>query len=287
MARMSWPLCFSPLTESAALPASSAERAGCQQHPRLLLRRGVGLGAIGLGHHVDQARHLGLGDAGLGGERDQRRAVAHAGAVVAPRHAVVLAGDALERGLERLLGAGLVAEHGERGTELGLRQRGREAVELGVDVVAQLADRRAAVAGEHVEGIGAPLAARLEVLRVADEVLQPVERLVEGLLAHDVAGLLGPRQEVGDVAGEPHVAVRRTPDAEGARAVLHLEHAGDRAVDALAQGHVGGEPHALGHVVDVEQRQGAARRLLGAAVGVAVERRRGCPARRARRWARP
>ena len=95
---------------------------------------------------------------------------------------------------------------------------------------------------------------------------------LKGVLAHDVAGLLGPRQEVGDVAGQPHVAVGRTPDAEGAGAILHLEHARDGAVDALAQQRVGGEAHALGHVVDVEQRQGAAGRLLGAAVGVAVER---------------
>ena len=167
---------------------------------------------------------------------------------------------------------GLSPSIDERGAELGLRQRCREAVELGVDVVAQLADRRAAVAGEHVERIGAPLAAVLEVLGVADVVLQPVERLVEGLLAYGVAGLLGARQEVRHVAGQPHVAVRRTPDAEGAGAVLHREHALDGAVDALAQHRVGGQPHALGHVVDVEQRQGAAGGLLGATVGVAVER---------------
>ena len=113
--------------------------------------------------------------------------------------------------LQRLLGTRLVADHGERRAELGLRQRRREAVEPGVGVVAQLADRRAAVAGEHIERIGTPLAAALEVLRVADEVRQPVERLVEGPLAHGVAGLLGPRQEVGDVAGQPHVAVATAP----------------------------------------------------------------------------
>ena len=40
-------------------------------------------------------------------------------------------------------------------------------VEASVDEVAQLADRRAAVAGQHVEGVGALLAAVLEVLRVS------------------------------------------------------------------------------------------------------------------------
>ena len=70
-------------------------------------------------------------------------------------------------------------------------------------------------------------------------------------------------------------------------AVLHLEHALDGAVDALAQLRVGGEPHALGHVVDVEQRQGAARRLLGAAIGIAVERGEDARHVERRRRARP
>ena len=107
------------------------------------------------------------------------------------------------------------------------------------------------------------------------------------LLAHRVAGFLGARQEVGDVAGQPHVAVGRAPDAEGAGGVLHLEHALDGAVDALAHLRVAGQPDALGHVVDVEQRQGAARRLLGAAVGIAVERGEDARHVQARPSARP
>ena len=75
----------------------------------------------------------------------------------------------------------LVAHHRQRGAELSLGERRREAVDAGVGVVAQIADRRAAVAGEHVERVGTVLAALLEVLRVGDEVLQPVERLVEAL----------------------------------------------------------------------------------------------------------
>ncbi len=210
------------------------ERPRRQHHPRLLLRRRVGLRRVGLGHQLDHARHVGLGDAGLRRQRDEGRPIAHGGAVVAPRVAVVLAGHALEGGLQGALGTGPVAHHGERGAELGLRQRRAEVVELGVDVVAQLADRRPAVARQHVERIGPGLAAPLEVLRVADVVRQAVERLVERLLAHRVVGLLGARQEVGDVAGQPHVAVGRPPDAEGARGVLHLQHARDGAVDALA-----------------------------------------------------
>src|SRR6185295_11610785 len=119
--------------------------------------------------------------------------------------------------------------------------------EASIDVVAQLPYWRAAVAGEHVERVGATLAARLEVLRIADEVLQPVQRLAEGVLAYAVARLLCPCQEVGDIARQPHVTVRWAPDAEGAGAVLHGEDALDGAVDALAQHRVGRQSHALGH----------------------------------------
>ena len=86
-----------------------------------------------------------------------------------------------KRGREHAFRARLVAHHRERGADLGLGQRRREALEPRVGVVAQLADRRAAVAGEHVERVGAVLAALLEVLRVGDEVLQAIERLIEAL----------------------------------------------------------------------------------------------------------
>ena len=52
---------------------------------------------------------------------------------------------------------------------------------------------------------------------------------------------------------------------------LLLKHAGDGAVDALAQLGIAGDADAPGHAVDVEQRQRPAHGLLGAAVGIAVE----------------
>ncbi len=180
--------------------------------------------------------------------------------------------EAFERGGKSALGSRLVAHHGECGAELGLRQRRREAVEARVGVVAQFADRRPAVAREHVERIGAVLAALLEVLRVGDEVLQPVERLAEALRVDGEALLLGARQEVGDVAREPEIAVAGAPDAEGAGAVLHLEHVVDGLLHALLELLVRRDAELAGHRVGIEERQRAAHRLLGAAVGIAVER---------------
>jgi hypothetical protein len=40
-----------------------AQRPRREQHPGLLLRRGVGARRVSLGDHVDQPRHLRLGDA--------------------------------------------------------------------------------------------------------------------------------------------------------------------------------------------------------------------------------
>jgi hypothetical protein len=52
------------------------------------------------------------------------------------------------------LGADAVAEHGERRTDLGLRRRGLEVVDLGVGEVADIADRGDAVPRQNIEGVG-------------------------------------------------------------------------------------------------------------------------------------
>ena len=216
-----------------------------------------------------------VGDARLRSQRQQRGAVAQVGAVVAaiaelrPSAREV---EAIERRGECRLGTCLVTHHGESGADLGLGERRRETVEARVGVVAQVADRRAAVAGEHVERIGPVLAALLEVLGVGDEVLQPVERLGEGLRIDREALLLRTRQEVGDVARQPQIGGGRTPDAEGAGRVLHLEDAIDGLLHARLQLLVGRNAELGGDGVGVDERQRAAHRLLGATVGVAVER---------------
>ena len=89
--------------------------------------------------------------------------------------------DGVERGEIDAVGARLVAEHGERGGDLRLGDRRRQIVELGVGDVAQVADRRRAVARQHIERIGEIAAAVLaRVGRAGDVVAQAVERQREG-----------------------------------------------------------------------------------------------------------
>src|SRR5690606_39168071 len=114
-------------------------------------------------------------NAGFGCERDESRAIAKGGAEIRTV-GVVWIGSRGQRLAEDRLRPLAVAQHGERRGELRLGERRREAVEARVGVVAHLPDRSPAVTRQHVERIGTRLAAALEVLRIADEILQPVER---------------------------------------------------------------------------------------------------------------
>src|SRR5690606_41707657 len=58
---------------------------------------------------------------------------------------------------------------------------------------------------------------------------------LERLRLHGEALLAGARQELRDVARQPHVATTRPPSAECARGILHLEDACDRIFDPLSE----------------------------------------------------
>ena len=251
-----------------------AERARREHEPGLLLRRGVG-------HAV--ARHADL----LGGaHQDRLRRVAfrrqrHDRSGIAQRRTEVdtsvLGLDLVRQraggDLERLLGADLVAEHGKRGADLGLRRRRRELVELHVGEVAEIANRGHAVPREHVERIGQsePTVGR-DVGRRAHVIAQAVERELEALVGHGVA--VGPRtrEEVGHIGVEPGILAARRPQAEGAFIALARQHRLDRLDDALVHIGIDRELRVDRHLVDVEERQRAAHDLLRAAERIAVER---------------
>ena len=94
----------------------------------------------------------------------------------------------------------------QRRGDLRLGDRRGDVVELGVGEITQIAERRGAVARQHVERIGEIAPAVLgRVRRVADEVAQPVERELERDVGHRKALLPRARQEVGDVGVEPGV----------------------------------------------------------------------------------
>ena len=147
-------------------------------------------------------------------------------------------------------------------------------MQAGLVIVAQVAHRRTAGACQVVERIGDVFAAIVEVGGVGLSWLARLsQRHGHGQFGHLVAGCLGAQQEVGDEAVEPEVAaIEWPPEAEAAAGGLLGQQVGDRVRDGLAQLFVTGGADQLGHVVEIEQRQGAARDLLGATIGVAIER---------------
>ena len=214
------------------------------------------------------------GAATFRGQRDQRGAV--------PQHRAVVDAAVLERRLRRhrlqcrgvdALGSDLVTEHAERGGKLRLRDRGGEIVELGVDEIAQVADRRRAVARQHIERIGEIASAvAAGVFGVGDEIAQPLHRQPERNVGHREVALARPGQEVGDVGIEPDVVAAHRPQAERAVRALARQQAVDRLLDALVDALVEREMRGAGEIVDIEQRQRAAGDLLGAPERITVER---------------
>src|SRR5690348_8343668 len=81
-------------------------------------------------------------------------------------------------------------------------------------------------------------------------------------------------QEIERIDAEPVIGVvaDATPHAEMSIRLLHVEHAVDRVLDAAFDDALLAQMPQERDVVEVEQRKGAARRLLEAAEGIAVER---------------
>ena len=169
-------------------------------------------------------------------KRDERRGVAQGRAVIlaAREIGLRLRCEGSERRRIDAFGARAVADHGERGGDLRLGDRGRNAVELGVGEVAQIADRRRAVARQHIERIGEIGAAVLaRVGQIGDVVAQPVERELERAFGHREFVLARARQEIGDVGVEPDVVAARPPQAERAVATLPRQQGVDGVANAL------------------------------------------------------
>ncbi|MCY1224512.1 hypothetical protein D9M72_366730 [compost metagenome] len=247
--------------------------AGGKQHPGLFLGAGV---SLLLPFARDDLRQLGndrRNRAAFGGERQHRRVVTQRRAVIGARQADI---DEAGRHVRRL-GKGILRPLGvaiecQRRGDMRLGERRGEVVDQRVGVVAQVVDRRLAIAGEHVERIGDLVAAVLGIGVVADAVLQVFKRLDHRGLRHVVLLFAGAGEEIGDIGVEPEIAITRAPEAETARRRLIGKYAIDRLLHPFRHAFVVGETGLLGELAEVEQRQRAARRLLGAAIGVAIER---------------
>ena len=210
------------------------ERAGREQEPEAFLRRGLFLLRPKRRHDLERLLELRRAGPAFAHQRQHRRRVAKCRAVIGAARQRHLAIGLHERGKRRVegkRGALLIAQHGKARGELRLRDRRRERIDLRVGVVAQVAEHAAPGTRQHIERIGERFAAGLEVARVVDGVLQPVDGQLIVHLADGEALLLGARQEVGHVGGQPHVLVRRPPKPEAAGRGLHFVEARNRSLD--------------------------------------------------------
>ena len=108
-------------------------------------------------------------------------------------------------------------------------------VELGVGEIAQIADRRRAVARQHVERVGKIAAIVLaRIRRRADDVAQAIERKPERRFGHGEFAFARAGEKIGDVGIEPDVVTAAdTPEPEGAGGILPREQHVDGVADAL------------------------------------------------------
>ena len=205
------------------MPASFAMAlAASRSHASSCVEVGAQVGA----HRFDALHrrlHRGALRAAFAGERDERRRIAQGRAIVlaADQDRAAKPARSLQCGGVDAFGARAIAGHGERRGDLRLGDRRRQRIELGIGEVAKVADRRDAVARQHIERIGEIGAAVLtRVGRVGDHVAQPVEREPERGLGHRDLALARAGKEIRDVGIEPDVIAADAPQAERAVGIL-------------------------------------------------------------------
>jgi hypothetical protein len=95
---------------------------------------------------------------------------------------------------------------------LRLGDRRRQRIELGVGEIAKVADRRHAVARQHIKRIGEIGAAVLgRIGGAGDRVAEPVERELECRIGHRDLAFARAGEEIGDVGVEPDVLAADAP----------------------------------------------------------------------------
>ncbi len=213
------------------------------------------------------------------GQRDHQRVIADGAAVIAEVRRTFAAGLGEAGSNRRLATLGITLQR-QRHAQVDQRQATDRLAALVVVQRAQGAQRRAVDAGQHVAGIR--LVGELQLLAVilavelvatGQQVLaEAVECLLQHVVRHGEATVLGIEQELGDVRGQPrvHVAIV-TPHREVAVGHLHRRQTTERAFHALAAGlgiQAVGAEHRRRRLVQDQRGVALAGGLFGTAVGV-------------------
>ena len=150
------------------------------------------------------------------GQRDQRRGIAQRRAVVgAAELQHRLRREAVERcGIDPLRPVA-IADQRQRCRQLRFRDRRRQVVQLGIGEIAQVADRRCAIARQHVEAVGEITSAVLfRLVGVDHRIADAVERVLEQHIRYRKSLFAGAGQEVRHVSIQPGVVAAGRPQPE-------------------------------------------------------------------------
>ena len=173
------PLTGTPFTSSArSLFCASSVRAASRSH-RLSCVVVSFCCALSFVDDMERLLQLRRRGAAFAHQREHGGGVAKLRAVIgaiSERHLRIRRRERRQGGGEGQRRPFLVAEHGEASGKLRAGDRRRKRVDLRVGVIAQIAEHAAAGPRQHIERIGKVFAALLEIARVVDRVLQPVER---------------------------------------------------------------------------------------------------------------
>src|ERR1700730_5876550 len=100
-------------------------------------------------------------------------------------------------------------------------------------------------------------------------VVQPADRRFDCEIGYVLAVLLGADQEVGGIGVEPgHGVTGVAPNPEAPVRTLQFDDMADRTVERLRRRRARIGVPQPGHLLDIEQRQGPARRLLETAISI-------------------
>jgi hypothetical protein len=106
---------------------------------------------------------------------------------------------------------------------------------------------------------------------IGQAVAQIVQGQLEGDLGHGVACLPGAGEEVGDIGVQPEIVTTGPPEPKATVRPLITDEIGDGLLDTWPRLPLATQAGGQGDLVQVEERQGAAGNLLGAAEGIAIQ----------------
>ena len=134
--------------------------------------------------------------------------------------------------------------------------------------IAQVADIGLTIGGQHIEAIGAGQI----VAPIGGGGAQPAGAARKRVTGHHIAPGLGLIEKVHGIDAQERLGgAARSPHAEIAAVILHVQHLVDGGLDAPLQRRIARQARQIGDIVEQQKRLGAADGLFQAAEGIFVQ----------------